>query len=202
MGTMAPLISNAPNMALQRTRRPRFRSGRSLRSLGSPLNAYLLGGMHIRLLALFFVLSCSATARDNPKSLAARDFDVGPLRGDMSADEVRAALGSPVSISSDPDFRDTSGLVETWYYPDLSVSFVSKDGLFGTRITGKAWATSRGLRVGDSEAKVRELYGKPEGSSDGAHDYVDHSDGTDRRLIRVEVQNSRVTSIYLGMLLD
>jgi hypothetical protein len=33
-----------PNMALQRTRRPRFRSGRSLRSLGSPLNARPLGG--------------------------------------------------------------------------------------------------------------------------------------------------------------
>jgi hypothetical protein len=32
-----------PNMALQRTRRPRFRSGRSLRSLGSPLNARTLG---------------------------------------------------------------------------------------------------------------------------------------------------------------
>jgi hypothetical protein len=30
-------------MALQRTRRPRFRSGRSLRSLGSPLNARPLG---------------------------------------------------------------------------------------------------------------------------------------------------------------
>src|SRR5687767_8369387 len=34
----------APNMALQRTRRPSLRSGRSLRSLGSPLNAYPLGG--------------------------------------------------------------------------------------------------------------------------------------------------------------
>jgi hypothetical protein len=33
------------NMALQRTRRPRFRSGRSLRSLGSPLNARSLGGL-------------------------------------------------------------------------------------------------------------------------------------------------------------
>jgi hypothetical protein len=32
-----------PNMALQRTRRPRIRSGRSLRSLGSPLNARPLG---------------------------------------------------------------------------------------------------------------------------------------------------------------
>jgi hypothetical protein len=31
-------------MALQRTRRLRIRSGRSLRSLGSPLNAYLFGG--------------------------------------------------------------------------------------------------------------------------------------------------------------
>ena len=189
-------------MAFQRTRRPSLRSGRSLRSLGSPLNAYPLGGMHIRLLALLFVLSCSATARDNPKSLAARDFDVGPLRSDMSAEEVRAALGPPASISSDPDFRDTSGLVETWHYPGLAVSFVSKNGLFGTRITGKTWATSRGLRVGDSEATVRELYGKPEGATDEARDYVDHSDGTDRRLIRVEVQNSRVTSIYLGMLLD
>ena len=33
-----------PNMALQRTRRPRCRSGRSLRSLGSPLNARPLAG--------------------------------------------------------------------------------------------------------------------------------------------------------------
>src|SRR6266511_2325415 len=32
-----------PNMALQRTRRPRIRSGRSLRSLGSPLNARPFG---------------------------------------------------------------------------------------------------------------------------------------------------------------
>jgi hypothetical protein len=31
------------NMALQRTRRPRFRSDRSLCSLGSPLNAQPLG---------------------------------------------------------------------------------------------------------------------------------------------------------------
>ncbi len=35
---------SAPNMAFQRTRRPSLRSGRSLRSLGSPLNAFPLGG--------------------------------------------------------------------------------------------------------------------------------------------------------------
>jgi hypothetical protein len=38
-----PTLPSAPNMVLHRTRRLRFRSGRSLRSLGSPLNARLLG---------------------------------------------------------------------------------------------------------------------------------------------------------------
>jgi hypothetical protein len=39
-----PAVGQSPNMALQRTRRPRYRSGRSLRSLGSPLNARPLAG--------------------------------------------------------------------------------------------------------------------------------------------------------------
>jgi hypothetical protein len=38
------VMGRLPNMALQRTRRPRCRSGLSLRSLGSPLNARPLDG--------------------------------------------------------------------------------------------------------------------------------------------------------------
>jgi hypothetical protein len=41
--TSSGKMSGSSNMALQRTRRPRIRSGRSLRSLGSPLNARPLG---------------------------------------------------------------------------------------------------------------------------------------------------------------
>ena len=52
------------NMALQRTRRPRFRSGRSLRSLGSPLNARPLGAGKTQLAVgagcLFFTFLASA----------------------------------------------------------------------------------------------------------------------------------------------
>jgi hypothetical protein len=36
----------APNMALQRTRCPRIPSGRSLRSLGSPLSFWSLGAAY------------------------------------------------------------------------------------------------------------------------------------------------------------
>jgi hypothetical protein len=52
-------------MALQRTRRPRIRSGRSLRSLGSPLNARLLGGrkpLHI-LLTILVIAGCHPVAQ-------------------------------------------------------------------------------------------------------------------------------------------
>jgi len=54
-----------PNMALQRTRRPRIRSGRSLRSLGSPLNARPLGALRstpfVRslMLSLLFLFSAA-----------------------------------------------------------------------------------------------------------------------------------------------
>jgi hypothetical protein len=46
---MAVVEMPPSNMALQRTRRPRFRSGRSLRSLGSPLNARPLGVSKLRM---------------------------------------------------------------------------------------------------------------------------------------------------------
>ena len=51
-----------PNMALQRTRRPRRRSGRSLRSLGSPLNAQPLGRPELGVVSLIALVSLSCGA--------------------------------------------------------------------------------------------------------------------------------------------
>jgi|SRR5687767_4711018 len=56
-------------MALQRTRRPSLRSGRSLRSLGSPLNAYPFGGVRLNALvsclaALVVVTACRSVPVD------------------------------------------------------------------------------------------------------------------------------------------
>ncbi len=55
-----------PNMALQRTRRPRVRSGCSLRSLGSPLNARLLGRSWPFLVAAVAVLVCRTSRCASP----------------------------------------------------------------------------------------------------------------------------------------
>ena len=63
-------MSRPSNMALQRTRRPRYRSGRSLRSLGSPLSFWSLGPRRLSRSLVFvlainlgsFLLSSAASA--------------------------------------------------------------------------------------------------------------------------------------------
>ena len=68
---IAPREFWSPNMALQRTRRPRFRSGRSLRSLGSPLNARPLGGRSSRQQLAFASVPSRSTVLATPASSGA-----------------------------------------------------------------------------------------------------------------------------------
>jgi TonB family protein len=70
-------------MALQRTRRPRFRSGRSLRSLGSPLNARPFGATRISSVCLLLLIGLL----DPP--FAHSDNDRGMTRRNMAAYEAR-----------------------------------------------------------------------------------------------------------------
>ena len=87
-------------MALQRTRRPRFRSGRSLRSLGSPLNAQPLSSGR-RMSRLFAVvaglIACMQCATAGSTSDAASEI----LR--LDAEWSQAAQG-----------RDVDRIVSFW----------------------------------------------------------------------------------------
>jgi hypothetical protein len=67
------------NMALQRTRRPRLRSGRSLCSLGSPLNAYPLGAFSGRaiLVAAVTLAACRTQPGSLPKSFDSQKWKEG-----------------------------------------------------------------------------------------------------------------------------
>jgi hypothetical protein len=71
-----------PNMALQRTRRPRLRSGRSLRSLGSPLNARPLGGRFLLVVStiLLGVAGCASHRYGRVEGVV-RDQGGGALPG-------------------------------------------------------------------------------------------------------------------------
>jgi hypothetical protein len=108
-------------MALQRTRRPRFRSGRSLRSLGSPLNARPLGGRSALLSVALSIclIGCTTTGRtpspDIPLESLSGEWE-GKLtivqtgscpvgRGQEKGINVRFA----VKVTPDGDFTGTQG---------------------------------------------------------------------------------------------
>jgi hypothetical protein len=76
------------NMALQRTRRPRLRSGRSLRSLGSPLNAQPLAGPP-PFATLLLTAACLASTACHSYWAAAGSFE-SELRCGMAPGEVSA----------------------------------------------------------------------------------------------------------------
>ena len=89
-----------PNMALQRTRRPRLRSGRSLRSLGSPLNARPLAGT-VFYRARYLSPGIGRFLSEDPTSHSVYDRQVGPTPARLAP-----ALVGRVSIVN-PSFPAT-----------------------------------------------------------------------------------------------
>jgi hypothetical protein len=92
-------------MRLQRTRRPRLRSGRSLRSLGSPLKRYPLGrrAMHVLALGLATVGFPVAMAGQPASPEGSRSASwvvcpgrgIGPVTLGMTPEEVKVIAGEP-----------------------------------------------------------------------------------------------------------
>ncbi len=74
--------------------------------------------------------------------------------------EVRALLGQPKENKEEPGEYYTSTIFVEWYYNGCEVVFVKGDDQVDSiLVTGDMYSTPRGLRIGDSEAKVISSYG-------------------------------------------
>jgi hypothetical protein len=110
-----------PNMALQRTRRPRLRSGRSLCSLGSPLNAQPLDARWLILASALSLLGSSAESGaqnlvvngDFPSSLSGWQLE-GSQGGSASWTPVDVAnlssSGSALIVNDQPCVEQSPGV--------------------------------------------------------------------------------------------
>lgn len=134
--------------------------------------------------------------------LQPEDFRLGPAHPEMSVEELRAALGEPKSVERSENPYSPGSRIVTWRYDDLDVTLVDGQAVLGIALTGPGRRTARGLRVGDAAGRARELYGEPAGSLDEIWDYADPNDESGLRVLRVEMKQGRVASIYLGHLLD
>ena len=136
----------------------------------------------------------------NPAPLSGPDFIVAGLAHDADSAAVVRALGKPDSIVQ-TEVVGGEGHLADWYYRDALVSF-SNGSFLGITLRGPRLATKRGLRVGDTVQRLRQLYGVPHDTTDGVWMYADPSRRDFLHTISVTTERGSIMSIYLGWTID
>jgi len=128
--------------------------------------------------------------------LGPEDFVVARVRDGLDSASVRRRLGTPDSVSFVGDPGTPGHDIAHWHYRGFSVALTAR--VIGTNIVMRGVSTHRGLRVGDSLARVQQLYGPP-GEQDGTDWwYCDPADPTRLHVMLIDTMGQRVTSIYVG----
>ncbi len=132
--------------------------------------------------------------------LVLADFLVAGLRSGMDSARVIALLGRPDSIRADDDFRDPGAKLIALVYRDLWVELGTYNSLGAITIVGPSASTTRGLRVGDTQTRVKQLYGTPGDTTGDEWQY--ELPGSGLTVLAVHFLNGLVDRIYIGHIYD
>ena len=139
-----------------------------------------------------------------PAALTEADLSVGGMKWIPDTADARRLLGPPSTVKPYVTRIDDEDLhLADWAYPGLRLIFSQNGKLRWARVTGRAWSTHRGLRVGDPVARITALYGLPLNAT--ANEYVYNLPGDDRpsRLgLFATFENGRVTAIGIGLIVE
>lgn len=167
--------------------------------------------------SLALLLTCAAASRSGqqsaPSVLTDADLSVGGLKWIPDTAEARRVLGTPSTVKPYLTRIDDEDLHLTdWMYPGLRLIFSQNGKLRWARVTGRAWPTHRGLRVGDSVSHIVALYGPPRNRSDNEYVYQLPGDSVKWRggyLARPSrlglfavFEKGRVTTIGIGLIVE
>ena len=132
--------------------------------------------------------------------LSENDFFITGLHYRADSAAVVKAIGLPDSIKEiKQTWRFNHSGFSCWYYPDYQLYFNPVNSLDGILIQHSGFLTAKGLGVGDSFSRVRELYG--DSSNDVNFPYASLHycyNQRDTTGITIRIEDSRVKSIYAG----
>ena len=119
------------------------------------------------------------------------DLQLGKIKLDMSYDELIVAVGQkPEQEEAD----EHAGInAKTLFFADSTQVYMVDNAVFSVNITSSDYITPRGLKTGDSESRLKELYGEPSSSENGVLGYC--YNGYD--LFTVVIENGKVSQIQI-----
>ena len=145
-------------------------------------------------------LACGQLYAQTPAPLGPRDFRVAGIAVGADSSEARRVLGAPLRITSQVDPYDGQGAWIDWHYRTVRLSYFGLAKVAAFSLTTRRAATARGLRVGDTRARTRALYGAPsqDNTADGEDAWVYRKSQDDGLFMKVIFVQDRVTKIYVG----
>jgi hypothetical protein len=149
---------------------------------------------------LILLTLLTIAAADGSDAWIVRDDGVGPVKIGMTLAQLRATLHQKL-----PEENDAAS--DNCFYVRAKghehIAFMIEDGkLVRIDVNAPAISTTSGLQVGDSEARVRQLYGSKVKVT--PHKYVDTGHYLTVRLqdrrygIRFETDKGKITKYYVG----
>ena len=150
---------------------------------------------------LISIALAASVGAQAPAPLRARDFRILGLTHSADTADVRRKFGNPRTVEDrhDPDYPMTQ-----WVYRSFKARFLGTSNISGFLLTGPRVQTARGLRVGQTRSRVRQLYGPPptfDGpQNDCCWSYRDPT--TEAHIVQVRFNGDLVQEIYLGYVGD
>jgi hypothetical protein len=148
-------------------------------------------------LAMVSLAACTPPAGAAPP-LEPADFVLGGVPMEADSVEIRLSFGDPDSVVMTTNPYDAGAPLESWYYYGLVIHYDGEATPASYVVTGGDEGTARGVRTGDSIARVLERYGDPDYRNDAVWTYVDPSPDGELYVLEFLVQDDVVVRIHVG----
>lgn len=128
---------------------------------------------------------------EEENTITPEDLQLGSIVVGMGCDKLLNAMNQEPEDEVSEEYEGFA--VRTLYFADGTQVFVVGDTVYTVNITSPDYETPRGLRTGDSEERLQELYGDPTTKSDGIWGYYYNG----YELFTVVVEEGIVTQIQI-----
>ena len=131
---------------------------------------------------------------EDENAITLNDLQLGQIKLEMTYDELLKVMGQKPEKEEKDDYVGMDA--KTLFFADNTQIYMVDNAIYAINVTSPEYPTPRGLKTGDSVAKLKELYGEPANKEDENHWGYTY-DGYE--LFTVAIENNKVVEIQIDV---
>lgn len=127
-------------------------------------------------------------------SITLEDLQLGDIKLDMPYEEVLKLMKTKPEKEEEDEYEGMQA--KTLFFKDGAEIYIVDGTVYSVNVNSPNYPTPRGLKVGDSVSRLKELYGEPDNKSDSTH-WGYNYDGYE--LFSIVLKNNKVAEIQIDL---